>query len=151
MKVLAARILTAAVLILISAGCSTSGTPTNQNAPSTLTSNAQSRLAVSPCPASGITFAQGNNGTWTVPIMGTCDLIAPVNHPCGGHTAGVVYTFDIASGSQYGSLNQQGNVGVFKRTSKGEVVVDLNLATYIPPGCGLNNSVTYGYVDLTTP
>jgi hypothetical protein len=135
------------------AGCSSTSLPTGQNVSASNSQSHVRHLNMGPCPASGITMATGNNGTWTVGIGDSCDMYAPMNEPCNTGEFGETYHFIITGGASYGSLGQSGNEGTFTRTSKGEVDITLQQWTYEIGDfhCASPMISTYGTIHFTTP
>src|SRR5579863_6857276 len=128
------------------AGCSTSsGVPSNATAPTT---NAVVHLNNGPCPASGIQFQPGSNGTWTVAVGSDCVMYVPPDTGCTESTGpGEIYTM---LGVSHGTLTQSTNKWTFKRTSTGEVDLSLQQKTSFYPRCHPSFS-TYGTITFTTP
>jgi hypothetical protein len=153
MNILGVRILALGMLMGILTGCSaSSGMPTGQSASTPHPQTAHVRPATA-CPASGINFGVGDNGTYTVAINATCEIIAPPTITCNASQDG--YTFDpftFTGGSTHGTLTQTGRDATFKRTSSGEVDIGLPaFVTYFFQNCRPPHSITYGTITFTTP
>ena len=153
MRIALARILSLAILAIAFAGCS-SGSMSPTQAVAGLEHGLHPRTTA--CPSGGIEFSPGNNGTYSVAVGDSCKLLGPPNEACViGEQTGYSYSFVIASGGSNGTLSgtsQDGSnsVATFKRTSTGNVVIDLH-QTYLNPAnnCQGKGFTTYGSVTLT--
>jgi hypothetical protein len=133
------------------AACSNSAMPTGQGQPTSYSQYSHVRPGTPACPATGIQFQVGNNGTYTVGIGDACDIVAPADETCNASQNG--YTFDpfeFTGGSQYGTLTQKGSVGKFTRTSRGEVDIELPAtAHYFIQNCLVPHPLAYGTITFT--
>jgi hypothetical protein len=147
---LGVRILALGTLILILAGCSaSSGVPSNASAPA---SNTAARLNHGPCPASGISFGPGDNGTWTVADGSDCIMYVPPDTPCATAGVGDTYTVLFTGGSTHGTLtHNEGNKWTFKRTSTGEGDLELQQAQSSYFNHCKPEFSSYGTLTFTTP
>jgi len=151
-KDLGVRIVALGTLTFALAGCSSNSVPMGA---SVSTSSAQSHahhLNNGPCPASGITIAPGDNGTYTLGVGDTCDMFAPPDQGCNTGEFGYTYKFIITGGAGNGTLTQSGNEGKFKRTSSGEVDITLQKWTYSigDHNCQSPTISSYGTIAFTT-
>ena len=102
------------------------------------------------CPGSGL-YLSGNIGTYSVGVGDKCVLYGPDDQACiTGEQGGYRYTFSIVSGGSHGTLTPGvGTMATFKRTSTGDVVIDLKQEYQIPTdGCKPGGFTTYGSVTL---
>jgi hypothetical protein len=76
-------------------------------------------------------------------------MTGPDDVPCTpDEQAGYTYTFSVESGASYGTFNTSGNTATFKRTSAGNVVIDLKQKYANPTNCSTGYTSLYGYVTL---
>jgi hypothetical protein len=131
MTILGIRTLALGMLMLIVAGCSSAGIPTNQSASTSIGTSARVHQATA-CPDTGITLGSGDHPTYSVAINDSCVMYGPGDQSCAlNFQDGLKYLFVIGSGDSYGTLSgttQSGGASkaTFKRTSgPGDVVIDL--------------------------
>lgn len=107
------------------------------------------------CPAGGIVFAPGDNGTYSVAVGDQCVLWGPFNQPCNASQDGFTYLFYIVSGGSSGTLSgttqgSKGSKATFERDSTGPVVIGLQAIEYqFFRNCRISG-FQYGTVKLTS-
>lgn len=152
MNTLSFRLIALIVLLPLVSSCSTSATtPPSKN---TTVSNVRVHHSdKGPCPPSGILFAVGNNGTYTVAVGDKCVMYAPYDQTCIPGISGqdgLTYTFEITSGGSNGTLAQSGNKGTFTRSSSGEVDISLQETEYGQSDSCKPTMLTYGTITFKT-